>query len=72
MLSITSHLLGCPVEDVSLLEGRAFNRRNPQQEIPFSRVAAAAYDEELLPPGEEPALDFVGSNTLRRSPYAWS
>ena len=71
LLTIASHLLGCPVEDVTLLNGNAFNRENPQQEVPFARVAAAAYDEELLPPGVEPALDFVGSHTLPQSPYAF-
>lgn len=71
LLTIASHLLDCPVEDVTLLDGKAFNRENPQQEVPFARLAAAAYDEELLPPGVEPALDFVASNTLRQSPYAF-
>lgn len=72
LLAIASHLLQCPAEEITLLDGRAFNRQDPQQGIPFSQVAAAAYDEELLPPGEEPALDFVGSNTLPKSPYAFA
>ena len=71
LLSIASHLLQCPTEDVILQDGGAFNRQNPAQTVPFSRVAAAAYNEELLPPGQEPGLDFVGSNTLLRSPYAF-
>ncbi|PKB63774.1 MAG: hypothetical protein BZY80_05410 [SAR202 cluster bacterium Io17-Chloro-G2] len=72
LLAIAAHLLDCPAEDVVLEEGRAYNRIDPQSEVPFNRVAAAAYDEELLPPGQEPALDFVGSNTLNRSPYAFA
>ena len=72
LAAIASHQLDCPVDDVALLEGKAFNRQDPRQEVPFSRLAAAAYDEELLPPGVEPALDFVGSNTLNRSPYAFA
>ncbi len=72
LLAIAAHLLECPADDVVLEEGRAYNRRDPQKEIPFSQVAAAAYDEELLPPGQEPELDFVGSHTLTRSPYAFA
>lgn len=71
LAAIASHLLGCPAEDVAFQDGRTFNQQDPEQAIPFSRVAAAAYDEELLPPGVEPALDFKGSNTLPKSPYAF-
>jgi len=71
LLAIAAHLLGCPAENVTLLDGKAFNKENPQQEVPFERVAAAAYDEEFLPPGVEPALDFVGTHTLNKSPYAF-
>ena len=72
LLAIAAHLLECSAGDVVLEEGRAYDRRDPQREVPFSQVAAAAYDEELLPPGQEPALDFIGSNTLTRSPYAFA
>jgi aerobic carbon-monoxide dehydrogenase large subunit len=71
LAALAAHLLGCPAEEVVFQEGQAFNRQDPDQAIPFSRVAAASYDEELLPPGMEPALDFKGSNTLPRSPYAF-
>ncbi|MCI0793834.1 MAG: xanthine dehydrogenase family protein molybdopterin-binding subunit [Chloroflexi bacterium] len=71
LLAIASHLLQCPAEEISLEEGQAFNRQNPQQRVPMSQVAAAAYDEELLPPGQEPGIDFVGTHTLSRSPYAF-
>ena len=72
LLAIASHLLGCPAEDITIQDGRAFNRQDPNQGVPFAEVAAAAYDEEKLPPGQEPALDFVGSNTLPKSPYAFA
>ena len=49
----------------------AFSRLDPQNTVPFARLAEAAYTEELLPPGQEPGLDFVGSNTLGKSPYAF-
>lgn len=72
LLAIASHLLDCPTENVTLLDGSAFDQRDLSKEVPFTRIAAAAYDEELLPPGVEPAIDFVGSNTLRQSPYAFA
>jgi carbon-monoxide dehydrogenase large subunit len=71
LAAIAGHLLKCPAEEVVFQEGLVFNRQNSGQTIPFSRLAAAAYDEELLPPGVEPALDFKGSNTLSKSPYAF-
>ena len=71
LTSIASHLLHCPAEEVELREGQAFDRRDPLQAIPFSRVAAAAYDEEMLPPGVEPGLDFTGTHSLPASPYAF-
>ena len=68
---VAGHLLDCPPGDIDLAEGRAVDRNNPAHGVPFAQLAAAAHNEELLPPGEEPGLDFGGSNTLRRSPYAF-
>ncbi|MCI0811750.1 MAG: xanthine dehydrogenase family protein molybdopterin-binding subunit, partial [Chloroflexi bacterium] len=39
--------------------------------VPFARLAEAAHTEELLPPGQEPGLDFRGTHTLGKSPYAF-
>ena len=71
LTTVAGHLLDCPPEDIELSEGRAIDRNNPDRTVPFAQVAAAAHNEELLPPGEEPGLDFVGANTLRKSPYAF-
>jgi len=71
LIAIATHLLGCSKEDVILQDRSAFSRRNPEQTVPFTRLAEAAYTEELLPPGQEPGLDFRGSNTLGKSPYAF-
>jgi carbon-monoxide dehydrogenase large subunit len=71
LAAIASHLLGCPADYVALQDGRAYNLNTPAQSVPFSQVAAAAYDEELLPPGVEPGLDFAGTHTLPASPYAF-
>jgi len=68
---IAAHLLHCPAEDVALQEGRVFNRNHPGQDMPFSQVAAAAYSEELLPPGVIPGVDITGSHTVPLSPYSF-
>ena len=68
---VAGNMLNCPPENIDLSEGRAVDRNNPARSVPFAQLAAAAYNEELLPPGEEPGLDFVGSNTLSRSPYSF-
>ncbi len=71
LIAIAAHQLDCGQEDV-VLEGRlAYDQRDPQQTVPFARLAEAAHTEELLPPGQEPGLDFKGSTTLRKSPYAF-
>ena len=71
LISIASHLLGCPQDDVVLQDRWAFSRNDPQTTVSFARLAEAAHDEELLPPGQEPGLDFSGSHTLGKSPYAF-
>ena len=71
LTTIAAHLLNCAEEDVLLRDGSASNSRDPQNTVPFAQLAEAAYSEELLPPGEEPGLDFVGSNTLSKSPYSF-
>ena len=68
---VAGHLLDCPPGDIDLTGGRALDRNDPSRSLPFAQLAAAAHNEELLPPGQEPGLDFVGSTTLSRSPYAF-
>ena len=68
---IASHLLDCPVADVHFQDQRVSPQQQPEQQVPFSRLAAAAYDDKLLPPGVQPGLDFRGSHTIRYSPYAF-
>ncbi len=68
---IASHLLDCPVADVHFQDQRVSPQHQPEQQVPFSRLAAAAYDDKLLPPGVQPGLDFRGSHTIRYSPYAF-
>ncbi len=68
---VAAHLLECPPENIDLAEGHAVDRADPSRSIPFAQLAAAAHNEELLPPGEEPGIDFSRSNTLSKSPYAF-
>ncbi len=72
LLSIAGHLLECSPEHVTLVEDKAFDSQQPDREVSFAQVAAAAYDEELLPPSQEPGVDFVNTHTLHRSPYAFA
>ena len=71
LIAIAAHLLGCPQEDVVLQDGLAFSQQDPQTTVPFARLAEAAHTEELLPPGQEPGLDFQGNHILGKSPYAF-
>ena len=71
LTAIAAHLLDCKQEDVVLQEGSAFDQHDPQRTVPFTRLAEAAHTEELLPPGQEPGLDFKGSHSLPKSPYAF-
>ena len=71
LMAIAAHQLGCSAEQVSMQDGEYFDERDPSRRISFPEIAAAAYDEELLPPDVEVGLDFSGMNTLPRSPYAF-
>ena len=71
LITVAGHLLECPPGDIDLSEGRAVDRNNQSRSVPFAQVAAAAHNEELLPPGEEPGVDFNSVNTLTRSPYSF-
>jgi carbon-monoxide dehydrogenase large subunit len=71
LTNVAGHLLDCPPGNIELTEGRAVDRNNPSHNVPFAQVAAAAHNEELLPAGEEPGVDFRSVNTLSRSPYSF-
>lgn len=71
LVAIAAHLLECLPDNVVLQEGLAFNQDDPKKTVPFTRLAEAAHTEELLPPGQEPGLDFSGDHTLGKSPYAF-
>ena len=72
LAQIASHLLECPAEDVVFEEGRVRSQQSPGPVLDFSEVAAAAHNEELLPPGVDVGLEFIGSFTLARTPFAFA
>ena len=75
LVSIAAHMLGCAEADVVLEDREAFSRQDRGKTVAFSELAAAAYQEEKLPPGVTPGLDFSGSFTLGQpyqSPHSFS
>ena len=71
MARIASHLLGCDPSTLVFQDGRISRQDDPSSAVAFAEVAAAAYDEERLPPSEEPGLDFSDDYTLPGNPYAF-
>ena len=71
MSLIAADMLGCAAEDVEFRDGRIFNGQDPSESLSFPEVAAAAHEEESLPPDATPGLDFTGSHTVPLSPYAF-
>jgi len=71
LVRIAAHLLECPPADVAMREGRISRKATPSSSIPFSQVAAAAYNEEVLPPDVELGLEFNATYTLPDNPYAF-
>ena len=71
MSLIAANMLGCAAGDIEFRDGRIFDRQNPDRGLPFAEVAAAAHQEEHLPPDVTPGLDFTGSHTVPLSPYAF-
>ena len=72
LTALAAHLLDCAQEDVVLEDGSAFSSQDPELSVPFTRLAEAAYLEELLPPNQETGLDFQTEHTLGKSPYAFA
>jgi carbon-monoxide dehydrogenase large subunit len=69
---IAAHLLHCSAEDIAIQAGQVFHRHALEQTMPFAAVAAAAYDQAILPPGVEAGLEFSGTYTLPGNPYAFA
>ena len=60
LAQVAAHLLGCDETDVHFGDGRAWATDRLDDSLSFAEVAAAAFNEETLPPGLTPGLDFEG------------
>ncbi|MCS7094337.1 MAG: molybdopterin-dependent oxidoreductase, partial [Thaumarchaeota archaeon] len=65
MRKIAAHLMEARTEDVELSAGRFHVRGVPERSVGFGEVAAAAYDESMLPDGEEPGLEAYAHHVPR-------
>jgi aerobic carbon-monoxide dehydrogenase large subunit len=68
---LAAHQLHCSEGELIFQGGHICHCRNPEQTMTFAEVAAAAYDEALLPAGVEAGLEFSGAYTLPENPYAF-
>ena len=68
---IASHMLDCPMDQVAFAEGRVYDQADAGQSLDFNQVAASAYDEERLPPGTTPGLDFSETFTLPDNAFSY-
>jgi carbon-monoxide dehydrogenase large subunit len=68
---LAAQLLHCTAEDVCFQDGQVYNRQQPEVQLPFPQLAAAAYTGELLPVGIDRGLDFRGCYTLPSGPISF-
>jgi carbon-monoxide dehydrogenase large subunit len=68
---LAAHQLHCSEGELIFQGGHICHCRNHEQTMTFAEVAAAAYDEALLPAGVEAGLEFSGAYTLPENPYAF-
>jgi len=71
MSRIAAHLLECPPEDVEFQDGRVYRRGSPEEGSSFGEIAARAFQEEALPPGLGPGLEFSSSFTLPNNSHSF-
>ena len=64
MSRVAAYLLDCPEGDVEFRDGRVWARSNPTEVRSFAEIAHGAFNEETLPPGMSPGLEFMGSFDL--------
>lgn len=71
MARLAAHLLDCWVEDVVCQDGKVWNERNPTQVMSFAEVAAAAQQDDQMPPELARPLEFPVTFSLRDNPYGF-
>jgi carbon-monoxide dehydrogenase large subunit len=68
---LAAQLLHCTAEDVCFQDGQVCNRQQPEVQLPFHQLAAAAYTGGLLPASVDRGLDFRGRYTLPSGPISF-
>ena len=68
LATTASQLLECPEEDVAMVDGRVFNRQDPEQAMSFSELASAAYRAASDQPSP---LEFEASVDLPNHPFSF-
>jgi carbon-monoxide dehydrogenase large subunit len=68
---VAAHLLECAPQDIAFEAGQVYNRRGPEQTIPFAEVAAAAPRHASRPPETEAGLEFDVDYVLPDNPYGF-
>jgi carbon-monoxide dehydrogenase large subunit len=71
LAQVAAQLLTCPAEDVHFQDERVFNRREPQSQMTFSQLTAAAYTAELMPATLDRGLDFQAQYSLPAAPISF-
>jgi carbon-monoxide dehydrogenase large subunit len=72
MAHIAARFLECSADAIVFRSGQVFDQRYPDQALTFSRVAAAAYRVDLIPPGMEQGLEHLVSFVLPENPFAFA
>jgi len=64
MVQLGADLLECAPDDVELQDGHLFAKGAPSHRVSFPEVAARAFQEDTLPQGMTPGLEFTSEFTL--------
>ena len=68
---IGADMFACSPEEVEFQDSHLFPRNTPERRIPFADVAARAFQEETLPPGLTPGLEFTASITIPNPAFSF-
>jgi aerobic carbon-monoxide dehydrogenase large subunit len=71
LAQLASQLLTCPAEQICFQDGRVFNCKQPNVQLTFSQLSAAASAGGRLPAGADGGLDFYGRYTLPATPVSF-
>ena len=66
LVSVASQLLECSEDDVEMIDGRVFNRQDPEQAMSFGELASAAHNA-----AQPSGLEFEASIDLPGHPFSF-